>query len=362
MSRILIFVGSVYQSNQMLFEYAKREVEKKLGSVTQIHFYNENDKEIFLGLEMLLSQANQIILITPQSNFTTIGKLLCTLTADSQIMKEEMLIPSATEIYAPHSYLLHYQESLINVMSLDSGANMPDLLLDEASHQVVLQLFYESEEKVKVMLAPLAESFDVTLRVDRFLDGWFQVSATSNRFGELSSFVTSVKALVGKNVIASANIVAYIIDKLQHASKKVSFAESCTGGLLASLFTKESGSSNIFDGSIVSYANRIKNAWLGVDEALLLEYGAVSSEVAMAMSQGIAEVSESDFGIAISGIAGPSGAVEGKPVGTVFVSYYSKRVHHCYELHLKGDRNYVQMQSAYFAIKVLIEAEPEIFF
>ncbi len=362
MSYTVIFVGSIYQNNVMLFEYAKRAIKKQIGRIDTLYFFNENDKEIFLSLETFLSKASKILLITPQANFSTVGKLLCTLTADSQIVKEGMLLPSQTEIYAQNSYLLHYRESYINVIGLDAARVMPDILYEAREHQVILQLFEESEEKIKVMLAPLAESFDVSIKIDPFIEGWFQASVKSNKFGELSSFVSAVKSLMGKHVIASANIIAFIIDRLTHAGKKISFAESCTGGMLASLFTKEGGASSIFEGSIVSYANRIKNAWLGVDEALLIEHGAVSSAVAMAMSQGIAEVAEADFGIGISGIAGPTGAVEGKPVGTVFVSFYSQKVHRCYELHLEGDRNYIQIQSAYFAIKTLIEAEAELFF
>jgi PncC family amidohydrolase len=98
----------------------------------------------------------------------------------------------------------------------------------------------------------------------------------------------------------------------------VALAESCTGGLIMKRLTDTPGSSRYLAGGVVAYADRIKVSLLGVDPALLLHQGAVSREVARAMALGVAERLGVEVGLSITGIAGPGGAVPGKPVGTVW--------------------------------------------
>ena len=98
------------------------------------------------------------------------------------------------------------------------------------------------------------------------------------------------------------------------------FAESCTGGLLSSSLTSISGSSQVFQGSIVSYSNELKNSLLNISREKLTKYGAVSEEVCEAMAINVKEKLEADWAIAISGIAGPNGGSEDKPIGLVYIS------------------------------------------
>jgi nicotinamide-nucleotide amidase len=103
-------------------------------------------------------------------------------------------------------------------------------------------------------------------------------------------------------------------------SWSLSTAESCTGGALAAHLTQLPGASNYFMGSIVAYSNALKESLLGVPAELLASKGAVSQEVVLAMALGLLRTTQSDFGIAISGIAGPGGGTPEKPVGTVWVA------------------------------------------
>jgi nicotinamide-nucleotide amidase len=98
-------------------------------------------------------------------------------------------------------------------------------------------------------------------------------------------------------------------------------AESCTGGLIASRITDVSGSSAYFERGVIAYSNRSKTALLGVPEALILEHGAVSKEVAMAMAEGVRRAAGTAIGLATTGIAGPTGGSPEKPVGLVWVGY-----------------------------------------
>lgn len=101
----------------------------------------------------------------------------------------------------------------------------------------------------------------------------------------------------------------------------VTTAESCTGGGVAQVITDVTGASNWFGGGWVTYSNRCKQQWLGVDEADLQRVGAVSREVVCAMAAGAAERAEADYAVAVSGIAGPGGGSAEKPVGTVWFAW-----------------------------------------
>jgi len=141
-----------------------------------------------------------------------------------------------------------------------------------------------------------------------------------------------------------------IINTLKAKKETITFAESCTGGRIASAFTAISGASSILNGSVISYANEIKAEWLGVKEETLIKYGAVSRECVEEMLRGIQKMASADASIAVSGIAGPTGGSIEKPVGTVYLGilYKDKIIieHHIF----KGNREKVQEQAKDTAI------------
>ena len=151
------------------------------------------------------------------------------------------------------------------------------------------------------------------------------------------------------------NTVEKIIQKLTREQHTISFAESCTGGRIAAAFTAISGASEVLHGSCVTYSNDIKHLWLGVTNEVLEKHGAVSQACVSQMLDGIQKMAASDYAIAVSGIAGPTGGTEFKPVGTVFIGVktpFSQEVFHC---NFTGPREDVQEQSTVFAIEKLAE-------
>lgn len=125
---------------------------------------------------------------------------------------------------------------------------------------------------------------------------------------------------------------------LQGTGMTISTAESCTGGMIASLLTSVPGSSEYFLGSVVSYANSVKNAVLGVSESIIAGHGAVSGECVAEMAQGVRKLTGSDFSIATSGIAGPGGGSTDKPVGLVWIGVSSQKGTETFRMQFKGDR------------------------
>ena len=132
-------------------------------------------------------------------------------------------------------------------------------------------------------------------------------------------------------------------------------AESCTGGLLSSLFTQEAGSSKWFDRGFVTYSNNSKIDSLGVREETLGNFGAVSQEVANEMSTGALKNSEANLGISITGIAGPGGGSLAKPVGTVYFSIANqKKVILEHKADFKGSRETIRKESVLFVLNKLL--------
>ena len=151
------------------------------------------------------------------------------------------------------------------------------------------------------------------------------------------------------------NNIEKIIQNLTKQNKTISFAESCTGGRIAAAFTAVSGASAVLDGSVVSYSNDIKHTWLGVEKEVLENFGAVSAQCVTQMLEGIKNLSGADYTLAVSGIAGPTGETEEKPVGTVYIGLqtpFSQEVFQCF---FHGDRESIQEQSTTFAIEKLEE-------
>lgn len=143
---------------------------------------------------------------------------------------------------------------------------------------------------------------------------------------------------------------------LLQQQKRLAVAESCTGGWLAKTVTDLAGSSQWFERGFVSYSNAAKQEMLGVRSKTLLRDGAVSEAVVQEMALGALRHSQADISVAISGIAGPGGAVPGKPVGTVCFSWALKdHLHHQDTKHFEGDREAVRWQSVACALEGLLD-------
>lgn len=121
------------------------------------------------------------------------------------------------------------------------------------------------------------------------------------------------------------NLAETLGERLSENGKTVATAESCTGGNIAHLITLVAGSSRYYKGSVVSYANEVKEKVLGVRAGDLQQYGAVSEEVVKQMAEGVKKLLKTDYAIATSGIAGPSGGSDEKPVGTVWIAVAGER-------------------------------------
>ncbi|ANF26446.1 CinA family protein [Stutzerimonas stutzeri] len=149
-------------------------------------------------------------------------------------------------------------------------------------------------------------------------------------------------------------LAAQLGHALQQQSAQVTTAESCTGGGIAEAITRVAGSSAWFEAGFVTYSNRQKSSQLRVPEHLFSEVGAVSREVVEAMTRGAQAASGARYAVAVSGVAGPGGGSQGKPVGTVWLAWACDNERYSRRFQFDGDRQAVREQSVKAALVGLI--------
>jgi nicotinamide-nucleotide amidase len=171
----------------------------------------------------------------------------------------------------------------------------------------------------------------------------------------LGEIVRSFELALGDRIFAhtAASLEQVVAQLLIDNRATIAAAESCTGGLLAERLTRIPGSSNYFLGGVVCYSNELKTAWADVPVELIAAKGAVSSEVAVALAEGIRRNVRSTFGVGITGVAGPSGGSEEKPVGTVHTALAGPNGVKERLVHLPGDREAIRFYASQLALDMV---------
>ncbi len=295
----------------------------------------------------------------------------CKAFAKMPSMEKMAWLPSGAEVLKPGEkmagFMLRYEEKPI--FFLPGVPNqMRELMLDRvlprlatwkgSSLSLVRQQIYKvfglGEAEINTLLAPLEEQGDA-VRIGYYpMADEVHVSLTVR--GETSReaealFLSNeekvraalVEGLYGEGADTMASVTGALLSK---AKLRLGLAESCTGGLMAHEITGVAGSSDYFTGSVVAYANEVKEGVLGVQQQTLVDHGAVSEETAREMARGARKVLGADLAVSITGIAGPTGGTAEKPVGTVCFSLVTPDSQQEYTFHFSGKRPLVQAKAA----------------
>jgi nicotinamide-nucleotide amidase len=232
-----------------------------------------------------------------------------------------------------------------------------------ARERAVLKIAGLPESVVEERVAPAYEEFGreaITILANA---GEIRLQATAagpegERRSRLQAMVARLSELAGDAVFTTREedtLESVIGDLLRAAGTTLTAAESCTGGLFSQRITAVPGSSDYFLGAAITYGNALKTQLVGVPEAMLAENGAVSEPVARAMAEGVRRALGSDWGVGITGVAGPGGGSEAKPVGTVHLAVAGPRdgeVEHRH-VRLPGDRERVRRFSTQMVLEML---------
>lgn len=209
------------------------------------------------------------------------------------------------------------------------------------------------EKGTNPTIAPYAKDGEVLIRVTAKGSTAEECYALCDKMVEVI-----VSSPVGAYVygVDIESLEAAVVSSLSGLNKTVAFAESCTGGLISKRIVDIPGASSVFVGSIVCYADQIKINQLGVNPQIIEQYGAVSEQTALALADGVRESLGADFGVSVTGIAGPTGATAEKPVGLVYVGLSGPEGSRCIRLLLGGgrDRFTIRSLSASHALNLLL--------
>jgi nicotinamide-nucleotide amidase len=227
----------------------------------------------------------------------------------------------------------------------------------------VLKVACLPESTVEERIAPAYEEFGREWITILAKPGEIRLQATAagpeaERRGQLARMSARLAELAGDAVFATRDedtLESVVGDLLRAAGATLTAAESCTGGLLSERITRVPGSSEYFLGGAVTYTNELKTELVGVPPEMLAEHGAVSEPVARALAEGVRRAFGSDYGVGITGVAGPGGGSEAKPVGTVHLAVAGPgdgEVEHR-KVRFPGDRERVRWQSAQLALEML---------
>ncbi|UCF41303.1 MAG: competence/damage-inducible protein A [Gemmatimonadota bacterium] len=200
-----------------------------------------------------------------------------------------------------------------------------------------------------VRLAYLPQGIGVDLR----LTVWGLPHAAAER--ELTRAVEALLPALGRHFYGEgeADLAAVVLDRLAARGWTLAVAESCTGGMIGARITAIAGSSRVFRGGVICYADESKVRDLGVPEALIRSEGAVSEQVARAMAAGVARRFGTEASVAVTGIAGPSGGSEEKPVGTVWIAVRAGEQERALGRRFPGGRREVRRRSTQAALDLL---------
>lgn len=228
-----------------------------------------------------------------------------------------------------------------------------------------LKVAGRSESHVESVLQPLyprwrlgAPAIDATIlaalgRIELHL---FARSASATAAGQaLEAAIGEAAALLGACVYTTSDETLEQVagGLLRRNGWRVAVAESCTGGLLGASLTDVPGSSGWVEGGVIVYSNALKTTLAGVPAALIADQGAVSEPVARALAGGVRDVCRAEVGVGITGVAGPGGGAEDKPVGTVFVAVHTPQVTSCRRARFVGDRSVIRQQSVSVALDMI---------
>jgi len=285
---------------------------------------------------------NDTLIVTNQKTYPLVTRIIARLANQNIVVKNDILVPEKSK-FSKNSFLVELGGKNVNVILLEK--EVPEIFIITPSFERI-NVFKMDKDTALMFLEPILNAHKLDYTVYENEGGFVEIVTEPLSDTIKKEIISTIPYVV------FGNLFEHIVKTLP--PKKITFAESCTGGLIASHLTKISGSSNCFDGSVVTYANRIKHEWLGVENSTLEKYGAVSEQTVKEMLLGAIEISKADFAIAVSGIAGPTGGTPTKPVGTVYIGVADRKNLQVELLHLKGDRNYIQYQAMMNAIRLFI--------
>ena len=215
----------------------------------------------------------------------------------------------------------------------------------------------EVDERIAAIYKPYSNPSTTILSTGGAIEVHLSAHASTQQEADalLDELTEKIEPALGDHIFSTSGetleevVGMYLVMK----QKTLATAESCTGGLLSERITRVAGSTEYYLGGAVCYSNELKTRFAGVSPKLLETYGAVSKPVAQALAEGIRQKVQASIGVGITGVAGPGGGTDEKPVGMVFIAVADERGTEVREFRFPGDRERVRLLSSQFALEML---------
>lgn len=320
-------------TKEIAFEYFGKEsvVNEDSLKVLESHFKDMNRPMTQNNLKQAYFPGD--VMVLPNNNGTAPG---CIIEEDEKIV---VLLPGPPREMKPMfedsvvTYLQKYQQGVLLSKVLRVVG------VGESSAAEILEDILDNQTNPTV--APYAKDGEVTFRITAKADTYEEAAML------IEPMETEIRSRLGSNIYGEGNttLESVLCEMLVNKKLTIATAESCTGGMVASTLINYPGISSVFMESAVTYSNEAKINRLGVKAETLDKYGAVSSEVAGEMAEGIAKTAGTKIGLSTTGIAGPEGGSLEKPVGLVYVGLYMNGEVKTKMLRLSGDRQRIRQRA-----------------
>ena len=233
--------------------------------------------------------------------------------------------------------------------------------MDTVTRNKTIKLIGMNEADIRTSISDLIDNEDVKIEIKPFdAKTYIILSADADTEEAAKDLIKPVskeiKRRFGKYIYSTKEKITLemsVVNLLEKNELTISTAESCTGGLLAGRLINVPGVSDVYKEGFITYTNKAKRKTLGVNKSTLKKYGAVSEQTAKEMAVGAALAADTDISISVTGIAGPDGGTNEKPVGLVYVGACIKDIVHVEEFRFSGDRANVREQTVISALGLL---------
>ena len=266
------------------------------------------------------------IMVFEQTTFETSKTLRTSSTQGTKYLVSLPGVPHEMKIAMTEQVLPYLQSKVKSQMSKVNDSQHSTLDIRQIIHKTIL-IHGIPESKLAILIEDWENALPASMHLAYLpKDGIIRLRLSS--YGEatpqeIDEQISLLKPIISDYLLATEDLPLEVLlgNLLKQRQQTISTAESCTGGRLAAMLNAQSGSSAFYMGSVVAYANEIKEQVLGVQHDTLLNYGAVSEQTVLEMANGVRKLLNTDYAIATSGIAGPTGGTAEKPVGTVWIAW-----------------------------------------
>ena len=266
------------------------------------------------------------IMVFEQTTFETSETLRTSSTQGTKYLISLPGVPHEMKIAMTEQVLPYLQSKVKSQMSKVNDSQHSTLDIRQIIHKTIL-IHGIPESKLAILIEDWENALPASMHLAYLpKDGIIRLRLSS--YGEatpqeIDEQISLLKPIISDYLLATEDLPLEVLlgNLLKQRQQTISTAESCTGGRLAAMLNAQSGSSAFYMGSVVAYANEIKEQVLGVQHDTLLKYGAVSEQTVLEMANGVRKLLNTDYAIATSGIAGPTGGTAEKPVGTVWIAW-----------------------------------------